>query len=57
MRILPTGLGDLVKALILRLGDSNKSIIRTCLGTLSKLAEALGPQSKGAGKQIIPAVI
>ena len=50
MRILPTGLGDLVKELNLRLKDSNKSIIRTCLGTLSKLAEALGSQSKGAAK-------
>jgi cytoskeleton-associated protein 5 len=57
MRILPTGLKDLVKAMIGRLHDSNKAIIRVCLGTLGKLAEALGTHAKAYAKVVVPGLI
>jgi uncharacterized protein YbjQ (UPF0145 family) len=57
MRVLPNGLKDVVKSMMLRLSDSNKSITRTALGALAKLAEALGTHSKSFARQVIPGLI
>lgn len=57
MRILPTGLRDLIKAILFRLNDSNKACIRIALGTIGKLAEALGSHAKSSAKTVLPGII
>lgn len=56
-RIVPNGLDELFKALKARLGDSNKAIIRSTLGIISKLAECLGSEAAGFSKIVIPGVL
>lgn len=57
MRILPTGLEVLIKALKARLSDPNKSIVRQTLGLISKLAIALNTEAGGVSRMLIPDVI
>lgn len=56
-RILATGLDELFKSLKARLDDSNKSIIRSTLVLLSKLAECLGSEAVVFCKVIVPAML
>lgn len=56
-KIQPSGLESLVKALVGRIVDSNKSIARQALLLSSKLAKALGPDSKVFAKQLLPGII
>jgi hypothetical protein len=57
MHELPDGLNNVVKAILLRLSDSNKSIIRSALVTLARLAGTLGTFSKLFARQVIPGLI
>lgn len=56
-RIVPNGLDELFKALKARLNDSNKAIVRSTLGIISKLAECLGSEAAGFSKIVIPGVL
>ncbi|CAG9332562.1 unnamed protein product [Blepharisma stoltei] len=57
MRILPAGLEQLIKAIKERLNDPNKSLVRQSLALVSKLAQAMGNDSKVYSKAIIPNVL
>lgn len=56
-RILPIGLESIVKALVSRLSDPNKALIRQALILSCKLANSLGSDSKHFAKQMFPAII
>ena len=56
-RIFPTGLETLVKSMIARINDPNKSIVRQSLLLSGKFAIALGSESKIYAKLFLPAII
>jgi cytoskeleton-associated protein 5 len=57
MRILPIGLEVLIKALVGRINDPNKSLVRQCLLLTGKLAAALGMESKNFARHLLPPII
>ena len=57
MRIQPSGLETLVKSLVSRLADPNKSLVRQTLALSAKFASALGQDSKIFARQLLPAII
>lgn len=57
MRIQPTGLEVLFKALKARVNDNNKSLVRLSLALVSKLATALGPECGRFSKIIVRPVL
>ena len=57
MRILPTGLEALVKAMVGRISDPNKSLVRQCLLLSGKFSAALGLESKTFARQLLPPII
>ena len=56
-RILPTGLEDLFKSLKSKLEDSNKSIVRSTLTLLAKLAESLGAEASAYSRVVVPGLL
>ena len=56
-RILPTGLEDLFKSLKSKLEDSNKSIVRSTLTLVAKLAESLGSEAGTYNRVVIPGLL
>jgi cytoskeleton-associated protein 5 len=57
MRVQAAGLKDLAKALSVRLSDSNKSLVRSCLSLVKLFAEALGPECREFGRFIVPCLL
>ena len=57
MRILPVGLESLVKAMVGRIADPNKSLVRQCLLLSGKFAAALGLESKNFARHLLPPII
>jgi cytoskeleton-associated protein 5 len=57
MRIMPTGLRDLFKALEGRMNEPNKSLLRGFLSLVIKLAEAIGNECKQYSKFIMPGLL
>ena len=57
MRILPTGLNDVIKGLKGRLADPNKSLCRQSMALVGRFAEALGSECKQFNKFLVPGLL
>ena len=57
MRILPTGLTDVIKGLKGRLADPNKSLCRQSMSLVGKFAEALGSECKQFNRSLVPGLL
>ena len=53
-RILPQGLGDIMKAVGQKISDPNKSIARGFIDLAGRMAEALGPECRSYGRKVLP---
>lgn len=56
-RVLPIGLDDLFKLLKARLEDPNKSIVRSTLTLMVKMAECLGAEAKVFNRVVVPGLL
>jgi len=56
-RILPNGLNELVGILKSRLSDNNKSLAKSFISFIGKLATSLGPDAKVYAKTLLPELI
>lgn len=57
MRILPTGLNDVIKGLKGRLADPNKSLCRQSMALVGRFAEALGSECRQFNKFLVPGLL
>ena len=56
-RILPQGLGDIMKAIGQKVTDPNKSIARGFIDLAGRMAEALGAECRSYGRKVLPSLM
>lgn len=57
MRIVPTGLNEIITCFKNKLSDGNKNLVRFILQFITRLLEALGPGSKSFAKPLINPIL